>query len=67
MVRSRKSRAKVRRTKAAAIPWSDAFRHALAASCFKVLLGVLLTLVAAALSSGFAISLDLPRYLGLDD
>jgi len=30
-----------------------------------MLLGILLTLVAAALSSAF--SLDLPRYLGLDD
>jgi hypothetical protein len=58
-------RNKARRTKTAAIPWADAFRHALAASCFKMLLGILLTLVAAALSSAF--SLDLPRYLGLDD
>jgi hypothetical protein len=38
-----------------------------AASCFKVLLGALLTIAAAALSSAFAVSLDLPRFLGLDD
>jgi len=57
----------VRRTKTAAIPWADAFRQAIAATCFKMLLGVLLTVVAAALSSAFAVSLDLPRVLGLDD